>query len=59
LGYWSSGCGWELGNFTQVSGVRCSGKVKKKIPEGLKEAFMAGAELYVELGRKHAETGSK
>ena len=35
------------------------GKIKKEVPEGLKEAFMAGAELYVELGRKHAEMGSK
>ena len=35
------------------------GKVRKEVPEGLKEAFMAGAELYVELGRKHAETGSE
>ena len=35
------------------------GKVRKEVPEGLKEKFMAGAELYVELGRTHAENGSK
>jgi len=55
----SGGRGRELGNFSQVSGVRCFGKVKKKVRKGLKEVFMVSAELYVELGRKHAETGSK
>jgi len=59
LGYLSGGRGRELGNFSQVSGVRCFGKVKKKVRKGLKEVFMVSAELYVELGRKHAETGSK
>lgn len=29
------------------------GKVKKEVPEVLKEAFMTGAELYIELGRQH------
>lgn len=29
------------------------GRVKKEVPEGLKEAFMIGAELYIELGKKH------
>jgi carbonic anhydrase/acetyltransferase-like protein (isoleucine patch superfamily) len=31
------------------------GKVKKEVPEMLKESFMIGAELYIELGRKHKE----
>ncbi len=31
------------------------GKVKKEVPEVLRESFMIGAQLYVELGRKHKE----
>ena len=29
------------------------GKVKKEVPETLREAFQTGAELYIELGRQH------
>ena len=32
------------------------GKVKKEVSSEMKEAFMIGAELYVELGRKHKES---
>jgi carbonic anhydrase/acetyltransferase-like protein (isoleucine patch superfamily) len=32
------------------------GKVVKEVSEGMKEAFMAGAEMYVELGRRHKNT---
>jgi carbonic anhydrase/acetyltransferase-like protein (isoleucine patch superfamily) len=32
------------------------GKVVKEVSEGMKEAFMIGAEMYVELGRRHKET---
>ncbi|MGQ4911264.1 MAG: gamma carbonic anhydrase family protein [Candidatus Thorarchaeota archaeon] len=31
------------------------GKVVKEVSDGMKAAFLAGAELYVELGKKHAE----
>jgi carbonic anhydrase/acetyltransferase-like protein (isoleucine patch superfamily) len=32
------------------------GKVVKEVSEGMKEAFIMGAELYVDLGKKHKET---
>ena len=32
------------------------GKVKKEVPETLRESFLAGAELYVELGKQHKRT---
>ena len=32
------------------------GKVVKEVSEGMKEAFMIGAEMYVELGRRHKAT---
>lgn len=32
------------------------GKVVKEVSEGMKEAFMIGAEMYVELGRRHKES---
>ena len=32
------------------------GKVVKRVSEEMKEAFMMGAELYVDLGKKHEET---
>ncbi|MFX0107907.1 MAG: gamma carbonic anhydrase family protein [Candidatus Hodarchaeota archaeon] len=32
------------------------GKVKREVPEVLKEAFDIGAQMYIELGRKHKET---
>jgi carbonic anhydrase/acetyltransferase-like protein (isoleucine patch superfamily) len=37
------------------------GKVVKEVPEGLRESFMVGARLYVELGKTHktSESGTK
>jgi len=37
------------------------GKVVKEVPEGLREAFLTGARLYVELGKTHkvSESGMK
>ncbi|MGY5876402.1 MAG: gamma carbonic anhydrase family protein [Candidatus Thorarchaeota archaeon] len=35
--------------------VGIPGKVKKEVSDGLLASFMAGAELYVELGKKHKE----
>jgi carbonic anhydrase/acetyltransferase-like protein (isoleucine patch superfamily) len=32
------------------------GKVKKEVPETLRESFRAGAELYVELGKQHKKS---
>jgi len=34
------------------------GKVVKEVPEGLRESFMVGARLYVELGKTHKTSGS-
>ena len=34
------------------------GKVVKEVSDSMKEAFMAGAELYVELGKQHKQSGS-
>ena len=34
------------------------GKVVKEVSKAMKEAFMAGAELYVELGKQHKNSGS-
>jgi carbonic anhydrase/acetyltransferase-like protein (isoleucine patch superfamily) len=34
------------------------GKVVKEVSESMKEAFMAGAQLYVELGKQHKASGS-
>ncbi|MFX1559402.1 MAG: gamma carbonic anhydrase family protein [Promethearchaeota archaeon] len=34
------------------------GKVVKEVSDSMKEAFMAGAELYVELGKQHKSSGS-
>jgi len=34
------------------------GKVVKEVPEGLRESFMVGARLYVELGKTHKESES-
>ena len=34
------------------------GKVVREVSEAMKEAFKAGAELYVELGKQHKESGS-
>ena len=34
------------------------GKVVKEVPEGLRESFMIGARLYVELGKTHKESES-
>ncbi len=34
------------------------GKVVKEVPENLREAFMVGAELYVELGKTHKKSES-
>ncbi|MFW9768431.1 MAG: gamma carbonic anhydrase family protein [Candidatus Thorarchaeota archaeon] len=34
------------------------GKVIKQVSDSMKEAFMAGAELYVELGKQHKASGS-
>ncbi|UCE11422.1 MAG: gamma carbonic anhydrase family protein [Candidatus Thorarchaeota archaeon] len=31
------------------------GKVKKEVSEGLKESFILGAQVYIELGRRHKE----
>jgi carbonic anhydrase/acetyltransferase-like protein (isoleucine patch superfamily) len=33
-------------------------KVVKEVSDSMKEAFMAGAELYVELGKQHKQSGS-
>jgi carbonic anhydrase/acetyltransferase-like protein (isoleucine patch superfamily) len=35
------------------------GKVVKQVSESMKEAFMMGAELYVDLGKKHAAREAK
>ena len=34
------------------------GKGVKEVSDSMKEAFMAGAELYVELGKQHKQSGS-
>jgi len=34
------------------------GKVVKEVSDSMKEAFMAGAQLYVELGKQHKQSGS-
>lgn len=34
------------------------GKVVREVSDNMKEAFMAGAELYVELGKQHKQSGS-
>lgn len=34
------------------------GKVAKEVPEGLRESFMVGARLYVELGKSHKTSES-
>jgi carbonic anhydrase/acetyltransferase-like protein (isoleucine patch superfamily) len=34
------------------------GKVVKEVSDSMKEAFMAGAELYIELGKQHKKSGS-
>jgi carbonic anhydrase/acetyltransferase-like protein (isoleucine patch superfamily) len=34
------------------------GKVVREVPESLREAFLAGAQLYVELGKAHKKSGS-
>jgi len=34
------------------------GKVVKEVSDGMKEAFMVGARLYIELGKSHKESGS-
>jgi len=34
------------------------GKVVKEVTDSMKEAFKAGAELYIELGKQHKESGS-
>ncbi|MHA1904952.1 MAG: gamma carbonic anhydrase family protein [Candidatus Thorarchaeota archaeon] len=43
----------EIPDGSLVLGI--PGKVKKEVPEVLREGFMVGAQLYVELGRKHKE----
>ena len=34
------------------------GKVVKEVSESMKEAFMVGAQLYIELGKQHKASGS-
>jgi UDP-3-O-[3-hydroxymyristoyl] glucosamine N-acyltransferase len=50
----------EIGDRTAIGMgavvLRVPGKVVKEVSEGMKEAFMIGAEMYVELGQRHKKT---